>query len=1002
MDFKKLFILVLIILIIFSVSFVSAVDNETTQDIITQTNENEMIEITDENIEIESPENQEILSDDSNSRVIYVGENKTSDGGNGTSNNPFNSFELVSNNLSGENKVEINVYTGTYYLNSDLKFNTTNLFITGIGKVTIKNLENKEGAYASFGLTSSSGNFTFSNLIFDGSNCNSLSSVSGNKPHFHAFKGVANLGIFNNCTFTGFNDTVICSAIFNRHFINCNFINSFNYIDLQDYYKNLKMKFEYCIISKDINLGLHIYLGANVTFDSVWFGQNSIPSYICPNYANIVPYTYNYMFPVTRYAIFSASENYIGNNTYEILGKLMWNDTTTDGIEKLNPIPAYLSSKTGNLSQMNTTLENGTFKVIYKSISKKNKIDIILDSEEITLTFNNNFQVNAEPIYYGDNQNITVILPQNSNAILNITVNNKTYKNIQINSSSFNYTIPDELLAGTYQVYVELVDLENHNYGYKCTNLTISKINQKLFILTPAEASVDDENINITLLLPNDASGNVTIFRGHKNMTQYISNGGEVAIDISDLLIGGDNTIEVYYSGDKKYTNQSKSDIISVNRINPDITIETPTNPTVNDDVINIKIVFPKNASGNVTISSRSKNITYNNINETTIINISDLLIGGNNTILVKYSGDNWWDSQIKKETIYVTKLIPQMTINITKDTVVIGENITVLIRLPQDAKGNISINDNYLFNINDEITKINIPSLISGINNLKIIYQGNDKYYQISKIIPVLVEKLNISSNEMKINVNNFIFSINLPNDTTGNVTISINGKKYSQSLINAKVSLKLNDLTPGKYTAIVTYGGDDRFNQINKTIDFTVPKPILKAKDITMLYTSGLKYTVCVTVGGNPVIGKTITFTINGNKITRITDNNGYASVKLDLPPKSTKYVITAQYLGVKIVNKVKVNSLIQAKNLKVKKPAKTLKIKITLKKVNGKYLDGKKVTLKFNDKKYTAKTNKKGVATFKLNKNVFKNLKTGKTYNYQVIYLKDKVSKKITIKK
>ena len=60
------------------------------------------------------------------------------------------------------------------------------------------------------------------------------------------------------------------------------------------------------------------------------------------------------------------------------------------------------------------------------------------------------------------------------------------------------------------------------------------------------------------------------------------------------------------------------------------------------------------------------------------------------------------------------------------------------------------------------------------------------------------------------------------------------------------------------------------------------------------------------------------------------------------------------------------------------------------------------GKKVALKFNGKTYKVKTNKKGVATFTIKKNVLKKLKAGKKYTYKVTYLKDSVSKKITVKK
>ena len=165
MNLKGIIWLVLLVSLIISIGFVSAADvNDTSTDMVTQSSEIDLTDINEEdNLEI-SQENL-ISSQDANSRVIYVGQNKTTDGGNGTLDNPFNSFELACNNLSGEEKVEINVYNGTYYLDSDLKFNTSNLFINGIGEVIIKNLRNDPGTYASFGLTSSSANFTFNNLI---------------------------------------------------------------------------------------------------------------------------------------------------------------------------------------------------------------------------------------------------------------------------------------------------------------------------------------------------------------------------------------------------------------------------------------------------------------------------------------------------------------------------------------------------------------------------------------------------------------------------------------------------------------------------------------------------------------------------------------------------------------------------------------------------------------------------------------------------------------------
>ncbi|MBQ8017861.1 MAG: right-handed parallel beta-helix repeat-containing protein [Methanobrevibacter sp.] len=182
------------------------------------------------------------------------------------------------------------------------------------------------------------------------------------------------------------------------------------------------------------------------------------------------------------------------------------------------------------------------------------------------------------------------------------------------------------------------------------------------------------------------------------------------------------------------------------------------------------------------------------------------------------------------------------------------------------------------------------------------------------------------------------------------------------------------------------------------------TPSKPVLSGnKDVTMLYSAGTAYKVRVTVDGKAVSGVYVTFKFNGVTKKVKTDSNGYATYKIPtVKPKSTKYTISATYGGVTVKNKVKVKSIVVAKNIKAKKSAKVLKIKVTLKKVNKKYIKGKYVTLKFKGKTYKVKTSKKGVATFKIKKNVLKKLKVGKKYTYKVTYGKDVVSKKITIKK
>ena len=70
--------------------------------------------------------------------------------------------------------------------------------------------------------------------------------------------------------------------------------------------------------------------------------------------------------------------------------------------------------------------------------------------------------------------------------------------------------------------------------------------------------------------------------------------------------------------------------------------------------------------------------------------------------------------------------------------------------------------------------------------------------------------------------------------------------------------------------------------------------------------------------------------------------------------------------------------------------------------MKKVNGKVLKKKTLKIKFKGKTYKVKTNKKGVAYWKVKKSMLKKLKVGKKYKYIVTYGKDVLTKKLTVKK
>ena len=203
--------------------------------------------------------------------------------------------------------------------------------------------------------------------------------------------------------------------------------------------------------------------------------------------------------------------------------------------------------------------------------------------------------------------------------------------------------------------------------------------------------------------------------------------------------------------------------------------------------------------------------------------------------------------------------------------------------------------------------------------------------------------------------------------------------------------------------------YSGDGKYSAMNQTITVSiknskVSNPVYKlaGKNVNVIYSGKAYYKVLLTKDGKAVAGEYVSIQFNGKKYNVKTDAKGYATLKLNTKAKVKTYTVKVTYKGVSTTNKVKIKQVIKASNKKVKKSAKVTKIKISLKKVNGRVLKMKKITIKFKGKKYKVKTNKKGKAIWKLKQKAVKKLKVGKKVKYTVSYGKAKLTKKLTIKK
>ena len=299
------------------------------------------------------------------------------------------------------------------------------------------------------------------------------------------------------------------------------------------------------------------------------------------------------------------------------------------------------------------------------------------------------------------------------------------------------------------------------------------------------------------------------------------------------------------------------------------------------------------------------------------------------------------------------------------------------------------------------------------GPHNATFLYIGNSfdqylfyDYGPDGKFTPIAYT-LNILPQEIEANsttdLNNY-YEVHMQSDAKGTIEFFIDGVSVAiVDLVDGIARLDISGFKNGKYILDWVYSGDSKYapHSDRITIDVKHKTARIAAADLSIVYSSSKKYTVTVyDVDGKVAAGVSVTFLINNKAYKTVKTNaKGVASVAITKNPGN--YKITAKSLGVSVTKKLAVKHALTLKKVTVKRSAKKLVIKATLK-VDGKALKGKKITLKFNGKKIKAKTNKKGVAKFTVKSKVLKKLKAGKKVKCQATYLKDTVKKSVKVKK
>ena len=517
--------------------------------------------------------------------------------------------------------------------------------------------------------------------------------------------------------------------------------------------------------------------------------------------------------------------------------------------------------------------------------------------------------------------------------------------------------------------------------------------------------SVDNE---ISLILPQNAKGNLVVtIEGKENIIKLVN--GHASFNLANLTPG-------YYSISANYDGEDY-DVEAVElagfeddekfKVEPKVITKEVFVIGENEE---ITVEVPKSISGEfkVTFERDIENVggkdalylpfggdrTIKIIDGKATLPISNMLLGFY-YVNFEYVGDADIPSVDTSFSIRPNRTIPEV--------IYPNEDAFIKLELPKDAKGQLMVKingKNLTGSVVDGIVSVKLENL-SGGNNGYVFDYIDDKYGNYSAYGSILV--LNGGTNIKISNPSDSIIEVELNDDATGKIVLSINGQNYEKTLNKGKATFTVPKLSSDNQSVILAYSGDKKYGSFTHYDEIPVKKDAkIIAGDLSMIYSDGSKYSVTVYgADGKLVSGVVVTFKINNKKIgTAKTDKNGVASIKITQVPKT--YKITSEALGVSVTKKLTVKHILTLKKVKVKKSAKKLVLTAALKKVKGKYLKGKVIKFKFNGKTYKAKTNKKGVAKVTIKKSVLKKLKVGKKVKYQATYLKDTLKLSVKVKK
>ena len=571
-----------------------------------------------------------------------------------------------------------------------------------------------------------------------------------------------------------------------------------------------------------------------------------------------------------------------------------------------------------------------------------------------------------------------------TSSMVNDTVNNEFHvidgKYLEYNNSENGKNLNDTsnvLYGGKDGSVLENKNSNDAIFKYDGNNTVVSKEKPKMNVIAE-DSIIFGENLTVKVELPKDANPS-WVLMSVGEIYYYVKIDDEgVSLWNMTGLEAGIQYIKIGYRGNNKYEAVEVFHTVNVIKANPNLNVfikdvNYGENLTI---YATLNGVNNTNLTGNVIVTINNKNYSVVVINGKGNVSADKLPAGLYNFSATWAGNDNYNGTNISGG-FKINKINSTIAINV--EDIKVGENATIIVNLDSDATGNVTItldNQNYTVAINEGQTIKVIGGLKAGTYDVFVKYIGDNNYNSAQNTTKFTVLKISdynmdVTVPEFKEGVNSTV-GVDLPKDAEGTVTVEIDGKKYTANIINGTAKVNIPGLGVGDYNITTTYSGDAKYVSMTKKGNITVIPNMdvnLYVDDVVMIYHDGTRLVAKLTdYQGRPIVNDSIYFTINGKTYAKTTDDNGAASIGLNLDSKV--YTATVSYNESEVYSKISknvtvtINPTVISEDL-VKMYQNDTRFYVKFTDSTGKALT--KTTVKFNIHGvfYTKKTDKDGVA-------------------------------------